>query len=408
MIEIRASEVRSPAMRSMEVVERKGLGHPDTLADLVAETFCHRYSAYCRDRFGFVPNHSADKVTLAGADAIVRLGAYEIVQPIGAYFFGKVTRRIGSVEVPVEEIFEAAVHDVLRVGTQCPEIVNHVKTHVRAVVGNPIDHHPGYYSPESVVQLRSIAETERLANDTVACAAGAGRTQVEQLVLDLEHYMQGKDFRNHVDGTGSDIKVLAVRRNTHVDVTLCLPFHPEEIDSWSTYDDRLAKARSLIDDFITGHHSAELTSHTLNLNQRDVPGRGYLAPFGTCLGKGDVGAVGRGNRYSGLISTSRAMSIEAPAGKNVMHHTGKIYTVLAQWIADGIHQDFGVDNEVVVTSRVGNPLPAPSHVLVNLAGATDAVEKIRDRVAERIADAERVSEVLIATDPLTVVIQTYW
>ena len=35
----------------LEVVERKGIGHPDTLADLVAEMFSKKYIEYCLNEF---------------------------------------------------------------------------------------------------------------------------------------------------------------------------------------------------------------------------------------------------------------------------------------------------------------------------------------------------------------------
>jgi S-adenosylmethionine synthetase len=400
-------EVLSPSKRNSETVERKGLGHPDTMADLVAETFCYRYATYCLGQFGFVPNHSADKVTLAGADAVVRLGGYDVVEPIHAYYFGKVTREVGGHHIPVEDIFTGAVDDVLTFATDYPAIRQHTVKHLRAVVGNPIDHHPGYYHPDSIDQLKSIMTTERLANDTVACVGGSSASPVEEFVLSLERYLQGRDFRRAMSRTGSDIKVLAVRDYRHLDVTVCLPFHPEDIESWHAYGERLGHARTIIDDFVTQRTPDGVDTVDLHLNQRDVPGRGYLAPFGTCLGKGDVGAVGRGNRYSGVISSARAISIEAPAGKNAMHHTGKIYTVLSQWLADSIQDKFGVDSEVVVTSRVGNRLDQPSSVVVNLSAGHEHEEAIRSLVLEKVAEVDRVTQTLLATDPLAATAAAY-
>lgn len=38
--------------QEVELVERKGLGHPDTLADILANTFSQKYSQYSLDRYG--------------------------------------------------------------------------------------------------------------------------------------------------------------------------------------------------------------------------------------------------------------------------------------------------------------------------------------------------------------------
>jgi S-adenosylmethionine synthetase len=42
------------ATTGVEVVERKGSGHPDTLADGVAEAISRAYSRYCLDAFGAI------------------------------------------------------------------------------------------------------------------------------------------------------------------------------------------------------------------------------------------------------------------------------------------------------------------------------------------------------------------
>lgn len=400
-------EVIPPSRRSFETVERKGIGHPDTIADVLAEVFCFRYANYCMDRMGFVPNHSADKVTLAGADAVVKLGGYTIVEPIGAYLFGKVTREVGTTEIPVDDLFAGSADDVLSTCTRYPQVAQHIRKQVKAVVGNPIDHHPGYYKPESMEQLRSIMTNERLSNDTVACAAAGGMTPVERLVMGLERYLQGPELAREVPGTGSDIKVLAVRDGRSLDLTACVPFHPEALDSWDDYDERLAHVYQLATAFVSGQQAAGVDEFTLHLNKRDIRGRGYLAPFGTCLGKGDIGAVGRGNRYSGLITPGRSMSVEAPAGKNLVHHAGKLYTILAQRIADFLFDHFGVENEVIVTSRVGSGLADPSSVCVNVAEDCGPAEKVESVVRQYVAEFDKISQELISSDPLAAVRAEY-
>ena len=49
------------ANEPVEMVERKGIGHPDTLADVIASAFSNKYSLYCIDAFGFIANHWVDK-----------------------------------------------------------------------------------------------------------------------------------------------------------------------------------------------------------------------------------------------------------------------------------------------------------------------------------------------------------
>ena len=64
----------SPADAPVEVVERKGLGHPDTLADALAERMSVAYSRHCRERFGAVLHHNLDKLYLRGGHCQTGLG----------------------------------------------------------------------------------------------------------------------------------------------------------------------------------------------------------------------------------------------------------------------------------------------------------------------------------------------
>ena len=50
----------------LEVVERKGLGHPDTVADGIADAISIDFSRYCLEKFNAVLHHNVDKVYIGG------------------------------------------------------------------------------------------------------------------------------------------------------------------------------------------------------------------------------------------------------------------------------------------------------------------------------------------------------
>lgn len=56
-----------------EVVERKGIGHPDTLCDTIAEKVSQAYSQYCIKRYGIILRHMVDKIALSGGATKVKL-----------------------------------------------------------------------------------------------------------------------------------------------------------------------------------------------------------------------------------------------------------------------------------------------------------------------------------------------
>ena len=71
-----------PAGTPIEIVERKGLGHPDTLSDALGEHLSCTYSNYTRTRFGAILRHQFDKVALMCGRAKVSFGAGEMLEPI--------------------------------------------------------------------------------------------------------------------------------------------------------------------------------------------------------------------------------------------------------------------------------------------------------------------------------------
>ncbi len=56
----------SSALPETEIVERKGLGHPDTLADGLAESISNAFSQLTMKKFGAVLHHNVDKLMIGG------------------------------------------------------------------------------------------------------------------------------------------------------------------------------------------------------------------------------------------------------------------------------------------------------------------------------------------------------
>ena len=54
-------DYNDPEKQNIEIVERKSFGHPDTLADKLAEECSRVYSSYCIDKFSCVLHHNFKK-----------------------------------------------------------------------------------------------------------------------------------------------------------------------------------------------------------------------------------------------------------------------------------------------------------------------------------------------------------
>jgi len=83
----------------------------------------------------------------------------------------------------------------------------------------------------------------------------------------------------------------------------------------------------------------------------------FLTLTGSSVECGDDGQVGRGNRYNGLITPCRPMTMEAYSGKNNHNHIGKIYQRWAMVEAQKISlKNNGRYTEVILVGKIGQPI----------------------------------------------------
>ncbi|MUL43654.1 hypothetical protein FZ103_21225 [Streptomonospora sp. PA3] len=378
----------------IEVIERKGLGHPDSLADLLAEAFSQTYSLYGLEVFGHVPNHWVDKTALVGARSEVGFGGYSVESGIQARLIGKITRAVGDQPIPVDELFRDTLHELLPAATGAPAIASHVEPVVENTAGIAADHPAAFYRPS---QGEDLADTDDLrANDTVVCSAYAPATALQRLAIGLENFAAGPQLGGDLP-IGRDVKVMLVRTGACVDITMCLPVHPERVSSHHEYSEVVSEARRRMDAYAAAH-AAKLDADwrlDIAVNTKDQQGGAYLAPWGTSLGKGDCGLVGRGNRANGVIAADRGSSGEAIAGKNPLHHAGKLYTLAAERISHRI----GRPNHTVLVARNGDRLDTPSFVGVRLGERASSAEQrhIADVVEGEMAALPRLSKWVLTT-----------
>ena len=73
-----------PAEDEVEVVERKGLGHPDTICDALAEALSQSLCLEYRKRFGTILHHNVDRRCCAAGELRRRLA-------VGRCFFPSIS-----------------------------------------------------------------------------------------------------------------------------------------------------------------------------------------------------------------------------------------------------------------------------------------------------------------------------
>jgi len=348
-----------------EIVERKGIGHPDTLADLVAETFSNSYSLITLEKFGKILNHCSDDVVLSGGTAKIQYGQSVIEKPMTAYLFGKATVGVGNDKIDANKIFEESVKQVFLSVFKNKDILDYVKCITDSNDGIGLEHPSEYYQPKSIKGAIESLTTLK-SNDTVFCAGYAPYSFTELLTIKIEDYINSTKFKNKFPETGWDVKVMIVRIFKNLDITICIPFIASKTPNHEAYSAILKEIHNNLNVFINNIVLSCNTSYEIELylNTKDLGEKGYITSFGSALDKGDNGTVGRGNKYSGIISVERETNIEAVSGKNPLHYAGKLYTVLAHNISNDINLSLNIPNYVNISAKNGDLLDKPAYVIV--------------------------------------------
>ena len=368
MLIVTRTSTEWPDDAPVEVVERKGLGHPDTLCDAIAERVSIALSRAYIERFGAVLHHNVDKVLLCGGGSRPRFGGGSITAPIEVYLAGRATKEWRGVLVPVDEIAITACRDVL-----AERLPLHEKIRVVSRI------HPGSTDLSALFERGDVP----LANDT-SCGVGfAPLSELEQMVLEVTRTLADPAVRAEHPAIGSDVKVMAVRYRDRVDLTVACALIDRHVESFDAYAAQRSYVKKLASD--AARRASQLpTAVVVNAADDDRRGNVYLTVTGSSAEAGDDGEVGRGNRVNGLITPYRPMTMEAAAGKNPVSHVGKLYNLLANRIAHAVVSELPETGAAacMLVSRIGTRIDEPA--LVDVTIASVPCDRVRATVPELV------------------------
>lgn len=344
--------------RKVEIVERKGIGHPDTICDSVMEAVSVSLNRAYMETFGIILHNNIDKGLLIAGEVEKWFGGGRVIRPMELVIGDRATNRHSGREIPVEEIATKAARDWI--GRRLPHLHPQRDIQIRVVLA------PG---SEELSHLFNRSGPYWPANDTSAAIGYWPLTPTERAVLELENYLNSSEFKTRFPDTAEDVKVMGVRVRRSLDLAVAMPLLCSHIDSEREYFDRKAAVRQEMVEWANNHLPFDTAVH---LNALDSPGEGlkgvYLSLLGTSAEDADSGQVGRGNRLNGLIPVNRPIGTEAFCGKNPFSHVGKIYNALAYRMARRIvEQVEGVrEAEVLLVSRIGQTIDHPVVASVRL------------------------------------------
>jgi S-adenosylmethionine synthetase len=376
------------ARRRVEIVERKGLGHPDTICDSLVEAIAVDLNRMYLERLGRVAHYNIDKALLIAGQCGKSFGGGEVTRPMELIVGDRATFQAGGQKLPVEETAHAAVERWL--AHHLPGAAPHLRARIALAPGSA--ELTGIFAPTTAAEV--------VSNDTSGASGYAPLSPTEAVVLAVERFLNSREFKLRFPDTGQDVKVFGWREDDRLRLTVAMPLFAAATPSERAYFQRKADVLAAL-----GQRFGE-TPFRLDwaLNNLDVAGRGsdgvYLTVTGTSAEDADSGQVGRGNRANGLIAFARPTGGEAAAGKNPLAHAGKVYSVLSHDLAGRIYAATAGLAEVYVhlAARIGEPVDRPwvgvqvvledgvaladveSTIRTTVAAATEALPEFRGRL----------------------------
>ena len=337
----------------VEMVERKGTGHPDQICDCVMDAISVALSQAYLEGSGTILHHNIDKGLLAAGRVVKGFGGGEVIEPMELTIGDRATFSFSGKEIPVQEIALAAAKEWIGTNLRYVDPEKHIQYRFKLAPGS-----------QELTDIFARPGEVRGANDTSAAVGYYPLSQTEQVVLSLENELNSERFKKLFPETGEDVKVMGLRHRNELDLTVAMPLLAGRIGSEREYFERKGAIAAEMHRFLLAG-ARGFGRVSLHYNTLDQPGRGlggvYLSLLGTSAEDADSGQVGRGNRVNGLIPIARPIGTEAAAGKNPMSHVGKIYNILAHRMAREICKSVpGVQGAyVLLLSRIGDPVDQP-------------------------------------------------
>lgn len=386
-----------------EFIEKKGNGHPDTLADALAEHISSNYSIYTLKRFGVILHHNFDKIGLLGGASHVSFGNGHLVRPIRVLVNGRASVRFGNIKIEVKRLIIKWVKDFFKVNLPGINPDKNLDFHINL----SSESSPGNVTTDQITQnsrrywfeprgRQDITELENLvSNDTSLGVGYAPSSILEKIVLDIHNSLIRPNHLKKNPWLGTDIKILAFRYKNEVSITMCIPQIANHVRSIEDYKRNLQKTIAVVRK-IVNNYPVNLVDLYVNMRDRYEAGELYLTAIGSSLESGDEGLVGRGNRVNGVISPLRPMSIEGACGKNPVYHVGKLYYLTAFKIAQNIYKIFSVPNEVYLASQSGRDLLSPWVAVIALPSHFRRIDSVRKIVRKSFNEIPNFTQRIIS------------
>ncbi len=379
--------------QEVEIVERKGIGHPDSISDGIAESVSRALCQVYMEKFdGKIMHHNTDEVQITAGESDPHFGGGEIIKPIDILLTGRGVSEYEGKKIGIDRIAITAAKEYLK-----KNIIN-LDVESSTVVECKIGSGSG--------DLVDVFKRDGMpsSNDTSFGVGFAPFSETEQIVMATEELLNSKDFKKKYPQVGEDIKVMGLRENNKIMLTTAVAMVSKYVDGIDTYLNVKDEIQSIITDLALKKTDREVETfiNTGDDNSCKSEKGFYLTVTGTSAEMGDDGSVGRGNRANGLITPNRPMSMEATSGKNPINHVGKIYNLLSNKMAQDITKELdGVKQvHVMLLSQIGKPIDHPkaasAQIIVEDGYSVESVNKDVEGIMNNwLEDIGKITEMMV-------------
>ncbi|MCK4756901.1 MAG: methionine adenosyltransferase, partial [Thermoplasmata archaeon] len=299
-------------------------------------------------------HHNTDETQIVGGQSAPAFGGGVVLEPAYILLVGRATTEVDGERLPCRSVALKAARSYLK--KHCSHLDVDTDIMLDCMIG------------KGSVDLRGVYETKKfLANDTSFGVGHAPFSETETIVMDTEHYINGR-LKKSMPEVGEDVKVMAARIGDKINITVAAAMVGPEIPDSDHYKSVVEELKEKVHS-----HAQRFTERKLkvDVNTADDYKKGiyYLTVTGLSMENGDDGSVGRGNRANGLITPYRPMSMEATSGKNPVTHVGKIYNLMSNQIAHDVAKigkgDI-LECHVRLLSQIGKPIDQPQAASVKV------------------------------------------
>ncbi|HIQ32647.1 MAG TPA: methionine adenosyltransferase, partial [Methanothermococcus okinawensis] len=229
--------------RPIEIVERKGLGHPDSICDGIAESVSSALCKMYREKVGTILHHNTDQVELVGGHAYPKFGGGHMVAPIYILISGRATMQILDkekgeiIKLPTGTVAIEAARSYLK------KVLRNIDVDKDVI----IDCRMGQGSTDLIEVFERKKSEIPLANDTSFGVGYAPLSTTERLVLETERFLNSEELKREIPAVGEDIKVMGLREGKKITLTIAMAVVDKYVKSLEEYYEVKRKVKEKVE-----------------------------------------------------------------------------------------------------------------------------------------------------------------